>query len=75
MLIAALSPLCRWGAIRPAPLRSAVPNCLVRIAALGPSMPGELADRWASALADRKATNAKWKVLWIVCGGQDPEAT
>ena len=42
------------------------------IGALSPSMPRELADRWASALADSKAANAKWKVLWIACGRQDP---
>ena len=40
--------------------------------ALGPSTPRELADRWASELADPKATHNKWKVLWIACGRQDP---
>lgn len=42
------------------------------IGALSPSMPRELAERWAPALADSKGTNEKMNVLWIGCGRQDP---
>jgi enterochelin esterase family protein len=48
------------------------PELFTSIGALSPSMPRELADRWAAALADSKATNAQWKNLWIGCGRQDP---
>lgn len=48
------------------------PELFSSIGALSPSMPRELAERWAPALADSKAANAKWKVLWIACGRQDP---
>ena len=48
------------------------PELVSSIGALSPSMPREPAERWAPALADPKATNAKWKVLWIACGRQDP---
>ncbi len=48
------------------------PELFSAIGALSPSTPGELAARWESALADPKTTNAKWKVLWIGCGRQDP---
>lgn len=48
------------------------PELFGSIGALSPSMPRELADRWASALSDPRAANDKWKVLWIACGRQDP---
>jgi len=48
------------------------PEVFSSIGPLGPSMPRELADRWASVLADPKATNAGWKVLCIKCGRQNP---
>jgi enterochelin esterase family protein len=48
------------------------PELFRSIGALSPAMPRELADRWATALADPKGTNAKMKALWIACGRQDP---
>ena len=42
------------------------------IGGLSPSMPRELAARWAPALADAKGTTSKMKVLYIACGRQDP---
>jgi enterochelin esterase-like enzyme len=48
------------------------PKLFSSIGPPGPSMLRELADRWASALAEPKATNARWKVLCIECGRQNP---
>ena len=47
------------------------PELFSAIGGLSPSMPRELADRWAPALADPKGTNARMKVIWIGCGRQD----
>jgi enterochelin esterase family protein len=49
------------------------PELFRSIGALSPAMPRELAERWATALADPKATNASLKALWIACGRQDPQ--
>jgi enterochelin esterase family protein len=48
------------------------PELFRSIGALSPATPRELADRWATALADSKGTNARLKTLWIACGRQDP---
>ena len=42
------------------------------IGAFSPSMPRELAERWAPALEDAKGTSAKMHSIWIACGRQDP---
>lgn len=42
------------------------------IGAFSPSMPRELADRWAAALKDGKGTKEKMHSIWIACGRQDP---
>jgi enterochelin esterase family protein len=50
------------------------PDLFGAIGALSPSMPRELAERWAPVLADNpKTTNSKWKVIWIGCGRTDPQ--